>query len=454
MTASPDNLLTPGLFADPDPSNPEAAKIAGAQALVRGATNLLWRGARGVAGDVWENLIKPPGQILSGERTPYAGYVNSLDPAAYAGRLAEAGLGIRALGGPLQTGVVEHFPAWHGTGIDVPFEGFRNEFIGTGEGTNIPGLIAEHAWGHYISGMPQEAAGYKQAVGGYKGNQGAFLDIHVIPEQDELLDWDKNFSGQSDSVQEKLRNSMVGKAFEDPYSSARDRSGAAIYDSIVRRLEDSYSKIYEFPSRIDLKKEASKHLDDIGIPGMKFRAEGWDSGGDQALLYKGDNINTPGVFDYLRYDDPNMFYKSFVEPAKGNANVAIDKIMDHLESERDNIIRLKSEGENPYHHGYLFNYDPANYDHAIDWLDKNRHDFQIFSGVTPYNYVMFDGRHLNITHWDGKNMYKLFPVDHDPLAGENMDAWRLEQEPMIQPLYNPTIGLKGSIPMRGGYAQK
>ena len=100
MTASPDNLLTPGLFADPDPSNPQAANIAGAQALVRGATNLLWRGARGVAGDVWENLIKPPGQILLGERTPYAGYANSLDPAAYVGRLAGYGMGVGSVLAP------------------------------------------------------------------------------------------------------------------------------------------------------------------------------------------------------------------------------------------------------------------------------------------------------------------------------------------------------------------
>jgi len=453
VTASPDNLLTPGLFADPDPSNPQAANIAGAQALVRGATNLLWRGAKGVAGDVWD-LVKAPGEILSGERTPYAGAANSLDPAAYAGRLAGYGLGIRALGGPLQTGVVEHFPAWHGSGVETPFDSFRNEFIGSGEGTNIPSLIAEHAWGHYISGMPQEAAGYKQAVGGYKGNQGAFLHVHVIPEQEDLLDWDKNFSGQSDSVQEKLKNSIVGQAFEDPYSSARDRSGADIYRSIIHRLEDNYNRSGEFPRMLDLKKEASKHLDAIGIPGMKFQAGGWSGSGDQALLYKGDNTAVPQLFDYLRYDDPNMFYKDFVEPAKGNANVSIDRIIDHLESQRDNIIRLKIEGENPYHHGYPFNHDPASYDHAVDWLDNNRRDFQIFSGVTPYNYVIFDGRHLNITHWDGKNMYQLFPVDHDPLVGENMNAWRLGQEPMVQSLYNPTIGLKGSIPLGGGYAQK
>jgi len=81
------------MFVEPDPSNPQAASVLGSQVLGRGFVNLLWRGAKGLAGDAWD-LVSTPGQILEGSKTPYPGYDNSIDPAGYAARLAGYGMGV------------------------------------------------------------------------------------------------------------------------------------------------------------------------------------------------------------------------------------------------------------------------------------------------------------------------------------------------------------------------
>ena len=99
MSGNPDNLLSPGDFVAPDPSNPSYASVLGSQVATRAAANLLWRGAKGVAGDAWD-LIQKPGQILRSEATPYPGAVNSVDPAGYAARLAGYGMGVGSVLAP------------------------------------------------------------------------------------------------------------------------------------------------------------------------------------------------------------------------------------------------------------------------------------------------------------------------------------------------------------------
>jgi hypothetical protein len=87
----------------------------------------------------------------------------------------------------------------------------------------------------------------------------------------------------------------------------------------------------------------------------------------------------------------------------------------NLESSRDNMLSL--EKTNPSYAKKANYYNSDRYQEGIDWLKDNKDNFRIFQGATPNNYVIFHGRHLNITHWDGNNLRTLVPVDHDPFGG-------------------------------------
>jgi|SRR5215472_3046663 len=96
MAGNPDNLLSPGNFVEPEPTNPEYARILGSQVATRAAANLLWRGAKGVAGGLWD-MAQVPGRILDRSIDPY-------DPAQlnipqYAANLAMMGLGAGSIVG-------------------------------------------------------------------------------------------------------------------------------------------------------------------------------------------------------------------------------------------------------------------------------------------------------------------------------------------------------------------
>src|SRR5215471_6651443 len=51
------------------------------------------------AKSAWD-FVQVPGKVASGEFTPYPGYANTVDPAAYAGQMAGYGLGTGALLAP------------------------------------------------------------------------------------------------------------------------------------------------------------------------------------------------------------------------------------------------------------------------------------------------------------------------------------------------------------------
>src|SRR5215469_6267410 len=524
MSGSPDNLLTPGLFADPDPSNPEAARIIGSQALVRAAGNLLWRGARGVLGDVWENVIKPPGQILFGERTPYAGYANSLDPAAYAGRLAGYGMGVGNLLGGAGEGVARQFGAWHGTGSG-PFREFSDEYLGTGQGA------ASYGAGHYVAGEKKVAQGYREEMGGIDpvpvneegfpltnleklekyyepgsivpgwagfdrvvrfnkepseggwprwsvvvkkvtpdlskdeagimgrmrgdnydfmlgrpdlwkdiggnrfhstfpkrqdiadvgrvrgwkmGESGGLLHVNVVPEEDELLDWDLPWSKQDPEIREQMYKarldptSVSGNAgYGDAWAFRNDDpTGGEIYRQIAQNYYDreghsDYGQL-----------AASKDLDAAGIPGLKYKDAMSRGKVDQPTLkHNDDYTGAPDqaiVQQYLRdfpiygrnLDEDIGIITNQLRVAGGDRIRDLDKfdavLRQNLTPEEVDGLRQKS----------------MSYHSMADWVEKEHKagNFRVGSNLTR-NYVIFDPKNLEIRTWNGR---KLEPVDHDP----------------------------------------
>ena len=427
----------------------------------RAVASALWGMAKGAYG-----LMKVPGQVYSGELTPttLSPAEASLEPGGghllsipdYAKQLGMAGLGIGPIVGGAPAGALETFPAWHGTGMSAPFERFENEYLGSGEGTQIPSLIGEHAWGHYISGIPHEAKGYQQSVGRYREGGGSFLSINVKPDQHELLDWDKPFSQQSEQVQDRLLNSNIGSVLKDPDSTLRRGTGADLYRAVMNKSYGDYERVARaagtdpYIDTLSLKKMASQHLDSVGIPGMKYQAGGYGvKEGQDTLMYTGeDHAGFPETLSNYLYDNPDYFHGEFVAPAKGDAGNAVDRIISDMDDKLNQAKVEKEEGE-----FQSDGYRPDDYQYAINWLDKNRDQFNIFSGVTPNNYVIFDGRHIEITHWNGDPLHPgstatathtLAPVEHDPFAEPPEGTLESTQPPA--PIPSPAMPVEPEVP--------
>jgi|SRR5215469_248245 len=487
MSGSPDNLLTPGLFADPDPSNPEAARIIGSQALVRAAGNLLWRGARGVLGDVWENVIKPPGQILFGERTPYAGYANSLDPAAYAGRLAGYGMGVGNLLGGAGEGVARQFGAWHGTRAR-PFREFSDEMMSTGAGAQTEG------WGHYMAGDRETSTWYHEpgvdltyngepweSMSGYfdpnegfdhmgaahelisthngdfksaageaeraantayrngddklgehydnvanwiddnRNNigvhpKGGLLRVHVKPEEEEFLDWNKPFSKQEPGVQQGVLKSGLLPEDTIKYMPIRDMSGrisrysidptgAELYRDMVRhnweKVNGERLDVMDFPDYFNdssadpVKKYVSQTLDSHGVVGNKYQ---------QMNYNQNQQIPRPVLKHKELFEtapDPE-FAKAYLYGIGKDASVdeMVNHSLDFMQHTKEDIIKG----------GQLENLNKMNA--LIDWTQKEHAagNFKVGDNINR-NYVVFNPKNLEIRTWDGR---VLDPVDHDP----------------------------------------
>jgi len=500
MAGSPDNLLTPGLFADPDPSNPEAARIAGAQALVRGAGNLLWRGARGVAGDIWENLIKPPGEILSGERTPYAGYANSLDPAAYAGRVAGYGLGAGNLLGGAGEGVASQFGAWHGTRV-APFREFSTspEHIATGAGAQTEGhgiyVAGEHETGTWYhepgidltyNGEPWDSTSYKyfdptdtfdhmgsahELISTYNGDfksaaeeaeraaniayrngddklgehfdnvanwiddnkdsigvhlKGGLLRVHVKPEEEEFLDWDKPFSQQELGVQEGIMKSGLISKDDLTLMPIRDMqgrisrysidpTGAELYRNMVmnswEKITGDKLDVMDFPdyfndsSAYPVKEYVSKTLDAHGVVGNKYRQANYDQNqqiGRPVLKHKELFETAP---------DPEMA-KRYLFGIGKDATVddmlkgSLDLLDRHAKSLESNSLSdlISDFGESDGRLNFeLAQANAAKMRDLIDWANKERTagNFKVGDNINR-NYVVFNPKNVEIRTWNGR----------------------------------------------------
>lgn len=128
--------------------------------------------------------------------------------------------------------------AWHGTpygGIEK--EGFKLHAIGSGEGQQIFG------WGMYFAGNRVVAEGqYRDRLSprnpkahkGKDGKPGQLYQVEV-PEDDELLDWDKPLSEQPEKIREALSRMIEG---EPRLASLREIDKDAAKEGQIAHLRD------------------------------------------------------------------------------------------------------------------------------------------------------------------------------------------------------------------------
>lgn len=147
------SYAAPGDFAPPaEPSG----RIIDPRSLIG---NALWKSVKSGAEGLWQNVIKPPGQILEGSLTPsMEPGSNQLAVPEYALELLGTAMGTRGLGFSAPEGALTHFPVYQGTGARKVFTQHDDAFLGTGEGTAYEGP------GHYTAERQGVADEYRKQL--------------------------------------------------------------------------------------------------------------------------------------------------------------------------------------------------------------------------------------------------------------------------------------------------
>jgi len=413
-SSNPDNLLGPGDFISPDPNNPLAPVVLGAQTLSRGAANLLWRGAKGVLGDAWD-LAKPPLDILSGKATPYPGRLGGPDdpvqyvnPAGYAGQLAQWGAGVRApslltKGGAFDSTVLPSFFAWHGTGAN-PFMRFERGKIGTGEGNATYGRGTA-----YVAEQQPTAQVYKEQQY-VPGQEGGLLYLNVKPNQHEFFDWNAPWEEQDPGVKKKLESigfdhpsvsqRMVQSNVDDPvahgaalYFSGPENTGERLYKQLARQYHEIAGPgtgEYGLNEGMDY---VSKRMEEAGIPGIKYldqlsRHRGVD------LDYKPGWENTPAGISPLRQIGGDVFGWHSSVPIDAAVNSTVRDLRSNADS-WENYVNPTNPTKK-----YGQHFRPQ-----ADWLEneyKVNPDAFAYKDNRSRNFVVFNPADIDILTWDGK----------------------------------------------------
>lgn len=93
---------------------------------------------------------------------------------------------------------------------------------------------------------------------------GALLEVHILPDEHELLDWDKPLSQQSEGVQQAIDKFWEKHGFDTGGATAAQHSqlGGDFYKDISRQLPQE-----SFTTDAKL---ASQALHEAGIPGIRY----------------------------------------------------------------------------------------------------------------------------------------------------------------------------------------
>lgn len=228
--------------------------------------------------------------------------------------------------------------------------------------------------------LKQEATDAREAASWLQTNRehiaykepdpGHLLEVQILPEEAELLDWDKRLAEQSPGVQEKLSSllkinpEILQNPDRDP-SGYGQATGAGIYQDLAADLSPgirgrSYSEDAQ---------QASAALHQAGIPGIKYLDAG--SRGKQPFVVQSNFENVP----------PEQSWWS---------DLSFHNTRE--EAEQAAVARKAAD----------------------EGIVKNS-IYRVQERPLTSNYVIFHPSNLRITARDGT---PLTPVDHDPFAGQ------------------------------------
>lgn len=99
---------------------------------------------------------------------------------------------------------------------------------------------------------------------------GHLLEVHVLPEEHEMLDWDHSLLEHPVEVHDKLKSLYKNKFGEENSSVLSPlASGETIYRDVARKAADADPTFRKIGIRED-QELASKTLHEAGIPGIKY----------------------------------------------------------------------------------------------------------------------------------------------------------------------------------------
>ena len=161
-------------------------------------------------------------------------------------------------------------------------------------GFDYPSQAISEAYGPYLKNFDPSP----ELVESVKGLSGHLYEIDV-PDEDitKMLDWDKPLSEQPESVKQVILDSPVSKQFEKQMNDAReafgvdaapdwmdDYTGQSYYKELVE-LEGNKLRGVLQPGTtrhtvVSAAELASKHLEELGIPGIKYFDQGSRAAGE------------------------------------------------------------------------------------------------------------------------------------------------------------------------------
>ncbi|MFT6550457.1 MAG: hypothetical protein ACJA1I_000485 [Zhongshania marina] len=182
---------------------------------------------------------------------------------------------------------------YHGTGHD--FDNFSLDAIGSGEGAQAYG------WGLYFAGKRAVAEYYRDYQTDGDSSKGNLYQAD-IPEDNELLDWDKPLSEQSAKIKSAFSNAAgnLGRFKND--------TGGEAY----LRLAVDFGGV-NAPRSMDAGKQASMVLSSVGIPGLRYsdagsRIIGGKDGTYNYVIWDESRVTVEAVNDELRQAETRMMY--------------------------------------------------------------------------------------------------------------------------------------------------
>lgn len=119
----------------------------------------------------------------------------------------------------------------------------------------------------------------RDRIGWYQ--PGHLLEVHILPEESDLLDWDKPLSEQPTGVQEALK--PISSSLPD---QGQGWTGQMIYQNLVRQYGDKLAANLGGTTARELgPRAASQALDSAGIPGLRYLDAGSRAAGEGTHNY-------------------------------------------------------------------------------------------------------------------------------------------------------------------------
>ena len=190
--------------------------------------------------------------------------------------------------------------------------------IGFDSASQAANALLQDDWKGQYDLSPEEESRIEAALDAYKKARTGQLYEASIPEDDEMLNWDKPLSEQPEGVIEKIEplvDLWISKKSPDDFEAAKER----LMSSMTGSYFYNFDKLWEAADEagalsFDGDKSVSQYLRSIGIPGHRYL--------DGMSRDKGDGSHNYVIYDDPRIDITGTFYRHGDQSVAGNTTPA------------------------------------------------------------------------------------------------------------------------------------